>query len=167
LDETAFSAQMTGLPAAWTKFLPRGILDVRYPYLTLPGGEPVLPGCDIIVTYDYYDEVTGQAATAQERQQVPLNFGASYASPVLADRTLHIGTEGYLPTGMRGLPDVLWAPDPNNPGARARACCRCSTTQSRRRRTGLWPRRPSRKPTCMPSRAPPWSTARQRLMRAD
>lgn len=116
LDETHFSALMTGLPGAWTEFMPRGLLDVRYPYLTLPGGEAVLPGTDIIVTYDYYDEATGLVATARERQQVPLNFGASAASPVLADRTLHIGTEGYLPTGMRGAAYLLGTPDPNNAG---------------------------------------------------
>ena len=117
LDETPFNAQLNGLPAAWGQFLPRGLLDVRcdvaHPVLTLSGGEPVLPGTDIVVTYQYYDEVTGQIVTANERHQVPVNFGVSNASPVLADRTLHLGTEGYLPTGVRGAGNWLQSPDPN------------------------------------------------------
>ena len=116
LDETPFGVPAL-MPLGWASFLPRGILDVRYPFLTFTGGEAVLPGTDIIVTYQYYDEVTGLAATARERHQVPLNFGASAASPVLADRTLHIGTEGYLPTGVRGAASLLQSPDPNSPAA--------------------------------------------------
>ncbi|MEI6501971.1 MAG: hypothetical protein WCP21_13200, partial [Armatimonadota bacterium] len=102
LNEAAFTALTAGLPAGWTGVLPRGIIDVSD--LQLPNGEGVLPGSEIVVTYTYFDDVSGGAVTTQERCQVPVNFGASSAPLVLADRTLHIGTEGYRPDGVRGVP---------------------------------------------------------------
>lgn len=111
VDEPIFFAQLDGLPGAWTGVLPRGILDVSN--LRFGNGEAVPPGTEIMVEYDYWDPVTRIGATARERHQVPVRFGGSLSSPVLADRTLHLGTQGYLPSGLRGDAYPLLAPDSN------------------------------------------------------
>ncbi|MEI6503148.1 MAG: hypothetical protein WCP21_19230, partial [Armatimonadota bacterium] len=102
LNETAFTPPAGVLPAGWTAALPRGVIDVRN--LQLPNGEVVFPGSEIVVTYTFFDDLTGGPATARELHQVPVNFGASSAPLVLADRTLHVGTEGYRPDGLRSVP---------------------------------------------------------------
>ncbi|MEN6301624.1 MAG: hypothetical protein ABFD96_02825 [Armatimonadia bacterium] len=117
-DEATRNEQMTGLEpvASWTGgYLIHGVLDVRY--LRLPSGEFLPPGSEIIVTYDYadlyYDAGAGtwyyRPVTAHERHQVPVNFGVPNGGPVVAGNVVHVGTEGYLPTGERGV--ALWNPD--------------------------------------------------------
>ena len=117
VDSTYYSFVKTGVD--WSSgYLPRGIVDVRNLRIR-PGAatitrEQLLPGSDLMVSYEYYDEATHTTVTAHERHQLPVNFGASMSSPVLADRALHVGTEGYLPTARRGLAALLTTPDPNS-----------------------------------------------------
>lgn len=113
LDEAGFTAELTGLPAGWAGFYRRPLLDVRD--LRLPGGEHLRPGSEFMVSYEYLDPVTRTTQVAHERHQVPVNFGVPISSPALAGTNVHVGTEGYLPTGVRDPNTLLMNPELYDP----------------------------------------------------
>lgn len=115
LDEQVFSAELSGLPAGWAGFYRRPIIDAHALYL--PGGEHLRPGSEFMVSYEYLDPVTRTTQVAHERHQVPVNFGVPVSSPALAGTNVHTGTEGYLPTGVRGPNSLLMNPELYDPAS--------------------------------------------------
>lgn len=108
-----------GADPAWPEgFLAQGLLNVDA--LQMPGGEPLRPGSDIQISYEYWDPVLdAPLVVTKERHQIPLYFGESISSPVVAGATLHVGTEGFHPTRVKNPaagPVGLENSDYHNPG---------------------------------------------------
>lgn len=97
---------LPALPAAgWGAIFALPVLQVSH--LQMPGGERLRPGSEFIVTYEYLDPVTLTPQLAHERHQVPVNFGLPISSPALAGYTVHVGTDGYRPTGLGAAAPLL------------------------------------------------------------
>jgi hypothetical protein len=96
-----FPQPVMSWPAGWNSMYSQPLIDVSG--LTFASGEPLRPGSDLVITYEYRDEITGAVLIARERHQVPVTFGAPVSSPAVAGWNAHVGTEGYVPTGERGV----------------------------------------------------------------